>query len=448
MFKIADLIKATNGSLCFGNKDSFVRGVSIDSRTLKKGEAFIALKGDKFDGNDFIDIVLRKKAACIITEKRIKQRVNIPVIRVKNAIYALGDIARFNRDKFNIPVIAVTGSNGKTTTKDLIAWILSSKLKVLKNEGTKNNHIGLPLTLLKLDSSYDVAVLEMGTNHFGEIRYLGGILKPNIGVITNIGPSHLMHFKDLNGVFKEKSDLLKLLDSPAIAILNADDPFLCRMLKNSTHKQLRLGIGIKNKCEFRAYPVQDLSDRSRFRVNKRFKFALNVPGHYNIHNSLAAIAVSRVLGFKYPDIALWLSRFNLPKGRLNFVTTGGLRFIDDTYNANPLSLKQALGVLERFKTRGRKIAVIGDMLELGRESKVIHIKAIEETLKICDILITVGKINRSSLKEARLYGREVYSSCSSVKAREILFKKVQAKPNDIILVKGSRMMHMEEVLKS
>ncbi|PIS34320.1 MAG: UDP-N-acetylmuramoyl-tripeptide--D-alanyl-D-alanine ligase, partial [Candidatus Omnitrophica bacterium CG08_land_8_20_14_0_20_41_16] len=235
MLKIPELLKATRGKLTSGDNSVSVKGVSIDSREIKKGEAFIAIKGNNFDGHNFINMAIKKGASCIITEKEIKGTDGIAVIKVKDTIRALGAVARFKREKYNLPVIAVTGSNGKTATKDMIAWILSKDFKVLKNEGTKNNHIGLPLTLLKLDSSYDIAVLEIGTNHFGEVKYLSDIACANIGIITNIGPAHLQYFKNLKGVFKEKHDLLRSLKAPAIAILNADDPYLRKGLlkKNS-----------------------------------------------------------------------------------------------------------------------------------------------------------------------------------------------------------------------
>ncbi len=459
MLKIPELLKATQGSLVSGDNNVIVKGVSIDSREIKKGEAFIAIKGNNFDGHNFIGIAIKKGASCIIVEKgprRIGQKAmvwppmakaidGVAVIKVKDTIRALGAIARFKRKKYNIPVIAVTGSNGKTTTKDMIAWVLSKDFKVLKNEGTKNNHIGLPLTLLKLDSSYDIVVLEIGTNHFGEVKYLSDIVCANIGIITNIGPAHLEYFKDLKGVFKEKNDLIRSLNAPAVAILNADDPYLRKGLFKKNSKPFAVGVGIRNKSDFSVSSIKDISGNYRFTVNQRFNVALNAPGYYNIYNSLMAIAVARIFGIEYRAIALRLSKFNPPKGRLNFIEIKKIKFIDDTYNSNPLSLRQALGLLNKIKTKGRKIVVMGDMLELGAASKRLHIQAIKEAVKICDTLITVGSISGSSLKEV-CFGREGVFACQdSSQARDILLKKINVKPCDIILVKGSRMMKMEEV---
>jgi UDP-N-acetylmuramoyl-tripeptide--D-alanyl-D-alanine ligase len=445
MFKIPELLKATQGKLTSGDDGVIVKDISIDSRQIRKGMAFIAIKGDNFDGHNFIWKSVEKGANCVITERKIKKIDNLAIIKVKNTIRALGDIARFNRNRYKIPVIIVTGSNGKTTTKDMIAEVLSKDLRVLKNEGTKNNHIGLPLTLLKLNSSYDVAVLEVGTNHFGEVKYLSDIACANIGVVTNIGPSHLEYFKDLRGVFKEKYDLIRSLKDPAIAVLNADDPYLRRELIKKKNKPFLIGVGVKNKSDYLASDILDFFGKYSFKLNQRLEFALNVPGYYNIHNSLLAIAVARILGVEHRKIASALSSFELPKGRLNFLKVKGVRFIDDTYNSNPLSLKQALGLVKEARVKGRKIVVMGDMLELGAASKKLHIQAIEDAAKVCDNLIIVGRINGLSLKDARPLKNNVISCENSLQAKKILLERIIVEPGDMVLVKGSRMMKMEEV---
>ena len=447
MFKVTELLKATQGRLVCGDKAITAKNISIDSRSVKKGDVFVAIKGDKFDGHDFIDEVIKKGAVCIIKDSlnRSVKNPRVACIEVKNTAKALGDIARFNRKKFNIPVIAVTGSNGKTTTKEMLSIVLSKKFKVLKNEGTKNNHIGLPLTLLKLDSSYDIAVLEIGTNHFGEVKYLSSIAGANIGVITNIGSSHLEYFKDLNGVLKEKFSLIKCLKKPAIAVLNADDPFLRKEAFKEAKSPFVLGVGIKNKSDYIVSDIKIVSAKPRFRVNRRFHFALNALGYYNIYNALLAIAVGRMFGLSYRDIASSLAAFDLPRSRLNFREIKRVRFIDDTYNANPLSLKQALGVLESFRVKGRKIFVMGDMLELGKESKALHAQGIKEALKVSDILVTVGELTKSCFDKVTCAGDNIFHCNTSPEARRLLFNKLHVNPKDIILVKGSRGMRMEEV---
>jgi UDP-N-acetylmuramoyl-tripeptide--D-alanyl-D-alanine ligase len=264
MFKIDELLVATKGRLVKGRQDTLlIGGVSTDSRTIKESQAFIAIKGDNFDGHDFIDEALEKGTSCIIAEGGSKkaQTKDVNFIEVKDTLKALGDIARFHRRKFNIPVIAVTGSNGKTTTKEMIARVLAKKLNVLKNEGTKNNQIGVPLTLLNLNASHDIAVLEIGTNHFGEVEYLTRICRPNIGVITNIGLAHLEFFKDLEGVFKEKYSLIEKLEEPYLAILNADDKLLKKQVQKISKKPFIVGVGIRNRSDFFASGVKMIKDK-------------------------------------------------------------------------------------------------------------------------------------------------------------------------------------------
>jgi len=447
MFKIPELLEATGGKLISGNADIGVKSFSIDSRSLKRGEAFIAIKGEKFDGHDFIAEVIQKGASCIIAQRGEKKSQAV-FIKVKDTTKALGDIARFNRNRFgHIPVIAVSGSNGKTTAKEMIACVLSSKFKVLKNEGTKNNHIGLPWTLLKLDSSVEAAVLEIGTNHFGEVEYLSGIAQANIGVITNIGASHLEYFKDLNGVFKEKATLINKLSHPAIAILNADDKFLRKEALKLRNKPFVIGVGLKKKSDFFASDIKYISAKPGFAVNKRFRFALNTLGYYNIYNSLLAIAVGRIFGLGYSEISANLAKFSLPKGRLNLIKIKGIRFIDDTYNSNPLSMRQALGVLENISVKGKKILVMGDMLELGGLSRQLHRQALKEALKHADTLITVGAETKGCLGKNFKLKNNIFTCATSSEARDLLLRKVGVDPDDIVLVKGSRGMKMEEVFK-
>ena len=445
MFKVSELLKAVSGEVVYGKAEGRVSGVSIDSRRIRKGNAFFAIKGDNFDGHDFIASAVKKGASCIVAQRNLKRYGGIPVIKVKDTALALGGIARFNRDRFAVPVIAVTGSNGKTTTKDMIADLLSKQLKVLKNEGTKNNHIGLPLTLLKLNSSYDAVVVEIGTNHFGEIAYLSGIASPNIGVITNIGPSHLKYLKNLSGVFREKYSLIGSLRRPAIAVLNSDDNYLSRAVSHDRGRVFAISYGVKNAADYRAISLRRGFLRQSFRLKPRFRFALNVPGYYNIYNALAAIAVARILGVSLRNISLALKGFNLPKSRLNILKENGVSFIDDTYNSNPLSLSQALNTLKAAKVPGRKIACLGDMLELGKDAEARHALAIKEAACFCDNVITVGKLSGAALKGARKMAN-VISCKDSFEARFIL-KGLKLTREDLVLVKGSRAMKMEEVFK-
>lgn len=458
MLKAEELVKVTGGRLISGSKDLVVRGFSIDSRRIKKGEVFIAIKGSKFDGYNFIGAAVEKGAACVIREtRRDGRRVRdargaTVVIEVKDTIKSLGDIARSMRKEFNLPTIAVSGSNGKTTTKEMIAWVLSEKFNVLKNEGTENNQIGLPQALFHLDSRHELCVLELGTNHFNEIDYLAKICLPNIGVITNIGQAHLEYFGDLDGVFREKTALLENLQPPYAAVLNADDSYLRKLViersKFSCRKSFVIGIGYRQMTDFFAADIEWQPEKIKFLVNRRHKIVLNTCARHNIHNALMAISIARIFGITYSDIAKRLSTFDFPMGRLKVVKRNKTIFIDDTYNSNPLSFKQALGTLSDFKINGRKIVIMGDMLELGSSQETLHEHAGRAVADVCDIFITVGELSRLSAYAARAYGmNNVFSCKSSQEAREILFNKILPGRDDLVLVKGSRRMKMEEVFK-
>ena len=450
MFKVSDLLKATKGKAAAHN-EAMVESISIDSRKILPGQAFLAIKGDNFDGHDFVDEVINKGVKVIIVHKNIKiKNKGVCCIKVKDTVKALGDIARDHRIKFNIPVIAVTGSNGKTTTKEMIASILQASGKVLKNPGTKNNHIGLPQAILELDSTHDFAVFELGTNHFGEIDYLAKICKPDVSVITNVAASHLEHFRDLKGVLAEKYALIDSMNKNGLAILNSDDELLSKKLKSKAEFKRKFGFGIKNEAEFRASGIKTKGLLTEFAVNKKYKFALNTPGQYNIYNALSAIACGRIFGLEYGEIAKRLSEFSFPKGRLNLLEIDRIRFIDDTYNSNPYSFLRALEVLDSFDADGRKICVMGDMMELGSGKHLFHKQALTAALEICNVLITVGGLTEAAagaLKDAGVDTGKIFTCSTSQEAKEILFGSVSPKENDIVLVKGSRMMRMEEVFK-
>jgi len=460
MFILREIIKAVNGRLLFGDPQSIIKGVSIDSRTIKSGELFIAIKGNRFDGHNFIQEAIQRGAKGIVVDSS-QLRVDRPQLRVgREAAFikvvdtrrALGNLAGFHRQRFNIPVIAITGSNGKTTTKDMLAWILSSRARVLKNPGTENNDIGIPLTLLKLDNTHDFAVLELGTNHFGEIAYLANIVQPSLGIITNIGPAHLEYLKNFLGVYREKLSLLKGLRLPKIAILNADQAWLKK--PDIDKRAFVVSYAIKNKSDFSAKAIKLYSKKAlgfSINSNQRQRVRLNTVGYVNIYNALAAIVAARLLGWDYKSITRRLGTFAFSHGRLRQIELNGISFIDDTYNANPASLSEALDVLDRFRVKGRKIFVMGDMLELGKSAEGFHRQAGVQVAQVCDVFISVGKFSQFAARWARKFGlgKDCVFSCQDPQqAGDLLFKVVKPNPRDLILVKGSRLMKMEKVLKS
>lgn len=450
---LGEVVAVTGGNLVKGSADTVVNSISIDSRTIKRGDLFIAIKGNNFDGHNFVTDALKKGAcAAIVEEKNIRnlslasefsEKKNL--IKVKDTLRALGDISSYYRDRFDIPFIAVTGSCGKTTTKDMLFHLLSARLKVLRNEGTKNNHIGLPITLFQLDRSFDVAVLELGMNHFGEIDYLSKILKPNVGIITNVGEAHLEFVKTISGVLRAKEELLKNLSSSAIAVLNADDSRLMKL--GNKYGFRKLTFGIKNKCDFRASQIEINKGLIRFKLNGKDGFKLRIFGIPNVYNALAAIACSSLLGIDIKSLKETFESFKTPNMRMKATSFKDMLIIDDTYNANPLSAKNAIDTISNLNG-GRKIAVFSDMLELGRYTRRLHRKIGNYIAsKKIDILVTVGDLSKDiayGAIEAGMKDADVHRFETKKQALEMLNK--ETKPKDIILFKGSRLTKMEELL--
>lgn len=451
MFTIDEIISATRATLLWGDRRTVVGGISTDSRTIMRGEAFVALRGARFDAHAYMDEVTRKGASCVIAEDTgLPDGLRPPaLIKVADTTAALGDIARYHRGRLSIPVVGVTGSNGKTTTKEMIAALLSpDPADVQKTAGTRNNHIGVPQTVLSITTRHRAAVVEMGTNHPGEIAYVAGICRPTIGVVTSVGPSHLEFLKSIRGVEREKMSMVKFLTSPAVLIVNADDPLLYPYLVKPPRGIAAFGYGIRKKTDFRACVKAVKHDRVVFTVNGRRRITLRALGIHNVYNSLAAVACARILGIGYGDINSRLAAFVPPAGRMRLVEHGNIRFIDDTYNANPLSVQEALATLARMKVAGRKIAVIGDMRELGRFQDSFHHRVGVDAAKVCDALITVGEASRHAARGARVNGlgeREVFVCATVEEARGVLSRSVRPKGRDIILVKGSRSMGMERL---
>ena len=453
MFTVHELTRVTGGKILALSGDIRIKGISIDSRTVKREEAFLALKGDNFDGHDFIAAARENGASCVIKEagKGKFKPGKCVCLEVKDSIKALGEIANFHRRRFDIPVIAVTGSNGKTTTKEMVAWVLSKKFKVLKTKGTKNNQIGLSLTLLGLKPEHQVAIVELGTSHFGEIKNLAGICLPNIGLITNIGPAHLEYFGNEVGVLREKYSLLENLSTPCIAILNADDRLLGKKIFGQKKSRVILGFGTRKNSDFRITDIERVSQGIEFRVNDRRKMILQTIGAHNVYNGLAAVSCARILGLSYDDIAASLADFDFPSGRLKLRKFDSAQFLDDTYNSSPVSLKHALYALEDFPAQGVKIVIMGDMMELGEDKEELHYLAGIHIARVCDKFIAVGKLSKVAAEAARQSGfdtNNIYSCGSSEEAREILFNKISPNKNDVVLVKGSRVMKMERIFEN
>jgi UDP-N-acetylmuramoyl-tripeptide--D-alanyl-D-alanine ligase len=450
--KARDIAKITGGKLLGGRPDAGidVSRISTDSRSMAKGDIFLALSGPNFDGNDFVCEAFRKGSSGAIAERFDRATLSAGagrvMIKVKSGSAALAAIAARHRAGFRIPVICVTGSNGKTTVKDMTAFALSKRFKVLKNEGTKNNRIGVPQTLLKLARSHDACVLELGTNHPGEIRALAAIARPTIAVITNVGPSHLEFLKDLDGVYREKKEILKFVDKSGTVIVNGDDAYLSKV-KGSRPRVVRFGL--KKSNAFNADIVSTDKDHIAFLLNGSEGIELNMLGVHNVYNALAAIAVADRLGIDHGAIKRALAAFRPAAMRLNLVSAGGIEIINDSYNSNPLSMQTAVEAMKQRPARARWV-VSGDMLELGRKSAYFHSMAGRMIASAgIEGLLTFGDLSRYTLSAALGAGMDEENLWHCVTHDEIVdtLKRVVQR-GDVVLVKGSRSMRMERVVES
>lgn len=449
MWTVKEILDATKGRLLSGNEEDILTGVSTDTRRMKGGELFLAIKGDRFDGHNFIlDSVSRAARAVLIQRDCIANaNFNIPgvsVISVSNSVKALGDIAHYHRKRFDIPVIAVTGSNGKTTTKEMISAILSKKMNVLKNFGTENNHIGVPFTLLRLDPSYNIAVLEMGTNHLGEIRRLSEIAKPSEVVITNIGPSHLEYLRDTRTVMQAKCEILEFLDKDGKVVINADDESLKKL--KTEFKMVRFGLS--KRYDFYAEEIDVEPDSISFKLNGKWDINLGLIGRHNVYNVLCAISAAWDFGVTIDEIKDVLQGFRVPNMRMEVKRIGELRIINDTYNSNPLSMKQAIEVLRDVTTKGRKILIAGDMLELGSfSSRFHHLVGRQAAESGIDLLLAVGRQAEhivNGAQEAGMAAKKIHCCSLTKEACGLVSNLIKA--GDTVLVKGSRAMKMEEIV--
>jgi len=448
--KCSEIIGAVGGTLLSGNSETVITGVSTDSRTISAGDLFIPIAGARFDGHDFIAQAFERGAAACLAHKKDIPDVSGTVIKVTDTLKALGDLASFYRKKFNIPVVGITGSVGKTSTKDMVAAVLSQQYRVLKTEGNFNNEIGLPLTMFNLDSSHQCAVIEMGMSGFGEISRLSKISLPDIAIITNIGLSHIEKLGSRQNILKAKMEIMDGLSKKGVVILNVDDQLLSGMRNLLPYKTIFYGL--EDDADYQAFDIKTAGEQGTyFKIeinNKTYEVHIPVPGIHNVHNALAAIAAGIELKVPVEKIIKGIGEFTPSKMRLNILSFNSIKIINDAYNASPQSMEAALGVLKDI-AGNRKIAVLGDMLEMGSWADKAHKDVGKFAFESgVDILITVGENGRNIAKGALESGMspEKVHECENngeiVKLLESFITN-----GDVILVKGSRGMKMEEIVE-
>ena len=443
------IVEICNGKLLSGDENIQVKTYSKDTRTLNKGDMYLGIKGEKINGNDYIEQAFINGAIGCITDENVSQKIinkykkEKVIIKVENTIKAIQGLAKYKRSLYNIPVIAVTGSVGKTSTKDIIANVLGQKYKVLKTEGNMNNHIGLPMTLLKL-KNHTAVVVEMGMNHFGEISLLTNIAKPTGCVITNIGTSHIGNLGSRENILKAKLEILEGLDKDGFVLINNDNDLLHDWAKKEKKYKVYT-YGLENNSTYMAKKVTILENSSEFEING-IKGNVPVGGIHFVYNSVCAFAVGDILNVEKEKIIKGISEFKLTAKRMDTeVIQDNIKIINDSYNASYDSMKAALEVVNNTLAQ-RKIAILGDMLELGDYAKELHEKVGEEVVKNkIDILITIGENAKNIANKAKELKMENVQSFNNIDEAIKNIKEI-IKSGDLILLKASNSMNFSKIL--
>ena len=466
---LGNIAKAVNGTL-FG-ADSFseaaeAAGVVIDSRKVEEKYLFIAVKGERVDGHDFIEDVFAKKALCVICEKKPDDKSNGmgPYILVESSLQALKDIAAFYRESLDIKIVGITGSVGKTSTKEFIASVLEQNFRVLKTEGNFNNEIGVPLTLLSIRDYHEVAVVEMGISDFGEMHRLSYMVKPDVCVMTNIGLCHLENLGSRDGILKAKSEIFDFATENCYAVLNKDDDKLSTIPENhvaydclnKVKKYIFYGMQKgENKGDVFAENIKTNgiygteSTICFTRVNgtaEKIEVSFSLPGRHMVYNAMAAIAVGSLFDMNSKDMKRGIENIKSVGSRLNIVETGKYTVIDDCYNANPVSMKTSIDVLARADTR--KVAILGDMFELGADEKKLHY-GVGAYLgeKMIDTAFLVGTLSENIYQGLKDSNKNMECYYYNTVEDLLMFLDLMVKQGDTILVKASHAMHFERIVE-
>lgn len=444
---VNEILMAVNGVLLSGSDDVAVNSVCINSKELKNDALFVPIKGENFDGHDFIASAFEAGAVATLTSRDIVVNSDKVCIKVEDTKIALQRLAAYYRQKFKIPVVGVTGSVGKTSTKEMIASVLSAKFNVHKTVGNLNGQIGLPLTIFGLESRHDVAVVEMGISEFDEMESLAKVAMPNYAVMTNIGVTHIENLHTRENIFSEKFKITSFLSDSDYLFINGDDEILGKM--QNGYQFNVVSFGIKNNCEFTARNIVCENEKTKFQVlhGESFRnFVIPTIGEHSVYNALVAIAIAFSMGMNADEIQAGLFQFKNLDMRQNIQHLGEITLIDDSYNANPDSMKSALKVLAQISKKGRKIAVLGDMLELGDLAEQLHFEVGTFAAQIgTNIVITVGELAKFIAGGAVNLNANIriFSFDSTEEALDCLKSLIRS--DDTVLVKGSRSMHMEKI---
>lgn len=432
------------------SRAKLVLRVCTDSRRVQAGDVFFALSGGRFDGHDFLDEVAGKGSVAVVVDRK-KKPAKLPgctVITVDNTRQALGRLATAYRKEFTLPVVAVGGSNGKTTTKELIASVLRQKLATLWSEASFNNNIGVPLTLLRLEKAHQAAVLEVGTNHPGELAPLVTMVQPKLGVMTNIGREHLEFFGDIAGVAAEEGRLAELLPANGRLFLNGDDEWAARITERTTATVVRVGLSEGN--DWRARNVRLTRQGTTFcmdapQVEFSGEYRINLLGRHQVANALFALAVGAELGLSRSEIQLGLADCKPPRMRMQLWEFNGVQVLDDAYNANADSVLAALRTLQELFCRGRRVAVLGDMAELGAQSEAAHAEVGRCAAELgVGQLFAVGVMAPVMARAAREAGLNRVLEFADVETATVAVKSF-VKSGDLLLLKASRVSQLERV---
>lgn len=443
---LKQIAEAVNGRLiCDDEITREARSVVMDNRLVEKDYVFTAICGNKVDGHTFVNDAFDRGALGVIVEK--EGEYNGPYILVDSSENALRELSKYYRKQLTIPVIGVIGSVGKTSTKEMIASVLSEKYKVLKTKGNFNNDLGLPLTILSITNEHQVAVVEIGVSDFGEMAILGEIARPDIVVFTNIGQCHLENFKTRDGILKEKTVILEYLNNNATVVVNKDDDKLSTIDTSDIPGDASL-VTYSCKCDsdatYQAYDIENLGlegMKARIRGDKSFEISIPLPGEHNVSNALCAVAVACKLNESVDDIVNGVKKVATIAGRSNFINVGGITIIDDCYNANPASVRAGLSVLGM--ATGRKIAILGDMGELGEDEYNLHKDLYKSVLdNKVDMVFTAGELSKSIVEA--LHGKDIETKAfvgDDSKEKLLDYVIPLLKKDDTILVKASHFMN-------